>query len=86
MENIELNRRTAHCSACARETESNWDLPFFEYRGTASVVSTEQCKCGYAYAAHPSVSKYPLRGACEQFRAHGPYDYDLFYCGCRGWD
>ena len=23
---------------------------------------------------------------CNHFEAHGPFDYDTYYCGCRGWD
>jgi hypothetical protein len=78
-QNIELNRRLAHCASCSKEVESNWDLAFFEYRGPASTVAREHCRCGYYECAHPTRD-------CRQFHPHGPYDYDLFYCGCRGWD
>ena len=35
-----------------------------------------------------SVEKVPttIKGVCKKFVPHGAYDFDKFYCGCRGWD
>jgi hypothetical protein len=33
-----------------------------------------------------SVVKIPSPLKCREFKAHGPYEFDRFYCGCHGWD
>jgi hypothetical protein len=87
-----LRGRTASCS-CGKLVASSLDLAFFEFRGEGSRAATEICTCGYSIAAHQESApkSYDGRTAVEQrgctgFTARGPWETDLFYCGCRGWD
>ena len=61
--------------------DSDWNLPFFEYRGPGSQEAEEKCKCGYHKVAH---GKPHIK--CKKFEAHGPYEHDKHYCGCCGWN
>jgi len=91
-----LDGRFAKCT-CGRTRPSSLDLAFFEYEGPGSPRSKQSCKnCGYHEIAHtkegmagnvPTNRKTVIeRGECKGFVAHGPYEFDRFYCGCRGWD
>lgn len=78
----DLTGRTARCS-CGKERSSSDELAFFEYRGHGSRAAAVHCKnCGYYPVAH---EKDNVRH-CGNFEPHGPYEFDHFYCGCRGWD
>jgi hypothetical protein len=94
-----LAGRKTRCTYCKIEVPSSEKLAFFEFRGEGSRAATDSCAhCGYAEVAHtyggnfapPSERKNPH--LClnfdppRQFEPHGPWDVDLFYCGCRGWD
>ena len=66
-------------------------LPLFEARGEGTPAATDYCKCGYAEIAHRDDSKERRRnvvkeGVCKGFVPHGAYEFDRYYCGCRGWD
>jgi len=79
----DLDDRIAKCSMCGKEKPSNGNLPFFEWVGTGSHRAEHMCKCGYYDVGHEkegSVCK------CKNFIAHGKYEFDRYYCGCRGWD
>ena len=80
---IELNTRVARCQ-CGKVRESNWDLPFFEYRGDGSRAAVDFCKCGYAMTAHLLPSK--PRNICHRAEKHGAWPHDIWYCGCNGLD
>jgi len=87
--------RLAKCG-CRRTEPSSTDLAFFEYRGLGSERATIQCKCGYFECAHdpaymarnvPSNRRTVVeQGLCTGFVARGPFEFDSYYCGCRGWD
>lgn len=80
-----LEGRLAKCGDGCRLRPSSLDLAFFEYLGPGSPASKQNCaKCGYYESAH---SKQP-RGqhVCLNFQPHGPYEFDRYYCGCKGWD
>jgi hypothetical protein len=77
-----LAGRRSKC--CGEPIPSQWTLAFFEYRGEGSRAALLHCKhCGYYEAAH-SIDVAPRH--CGRFEPHGAYDYDIHYCGCRGWD
>lgn len=66
---------------CKGIVPSSIKLAFFEYRGPGS--PSLMCKhCHYTKGAHERHSK----NSCYNFEPHGPYKYDYYYCGCRGWD
>jgi hypothetical protein len=85
----DLTDRLARCSSCKRERASDVKLAFFEFTGPGSRAAVERCRCGFTYHAHEKIN--PLTGrpgpvTDHAFEAHGPYDRDRYYCGCRGWD
>ena len=100
LEAIIAGARQARCPHCKTERPSTPDLPFFEYRGPGSRSAKEQCVCGYYEVAHDPAHMDTLvhdrdgkrrptvveSGRCSGFVPRGPWDVDLFYCGCRGWD
>lgn len=82
-----LAGRQARCSCGKRRPSSiaKTDEFAFEYRGAGSHAAT-QCKhCGYFECAHETGLPH-LRHVCEHYEPHGAHEFDLFYCGCRGWD
>lgn len=90
-ENVLLTGREARCS-CGHVRPSNVNLPFFEYRGDGSKMATDSCKnCGYSEVAHTqeptrTQQNVVLNGKCPGFEPRGAWEYDSYYCGCRGWD
>jgi hypothetical protein len=82
--------RWAKCS-CGRTEPSTEDLAF---RQTAAQRAHDRCaQCGYAEVAHtPEVRarKHLVwkMGDGHEFVATDPstFEFDTFYCGCRGWD
>ena len=83
----DLTDREARCG-CGKIVPSSKGLAFFEYRGEGSQAATNMCRhCRYAEQAHalkPNVKH--LQHCCDAFEPHGAWEYDTFYCGCRGWD
>ena len=80
---FDLTNRKARCCSLESERDSSLDLAFFEYRGPGSKQSIESCaNCGYYEVAHNK----PKIKSCGAFKPHGAYGYDLYYCGCKGWD
>jgi hypothetical protein len=73
---------------CKRTEPSALELPFFEFRGEGSRAATDLCKhCGYALVAHTAeVMARNKALKCTSFESHGAWEFDLYYCGCRGWD
>lgn len=87
---INLKERTAKCQ-CGAEQVSDKDLAFFSFRGEGSKDATDSCgTCGYAEVAHTRAQELnePHLAHCRthEFTPHGAWEYDVFYCGCRGWD
>jgi hypothetical protein len=77
--------RQARC-VCGRLEPSAPTLAFFGDRSAGSDFATKTCRhCGYHAAAH-GVTHYRT-AACSTFepRTDG-FEYDEYYCGCRGWD
>lgn len=92
-------QREAQCSSCLKIVPTSDNLAFLERTGEGTKAATESCaNCGYHEIAHsydgnyapPSNKKNPH--LClnfdppMEFVPHGPWPYDRFYCGCRGWD
>ncbi len=94
----DLSGRLAKCTMCGRKEKSSIDLPFFEYRGLGSRTSENQCHiCGYFTKGKPLKngkfcyhnSDKPIPNVCinkGKECKYGIFEYDLYYCGCRGWD
>jgi hypothetical protein len=87
----DLEERQAICctSNSLRWSIEHDKLAFFEYRGEGSPAATTTCKhCRYALIAHQRKEAGTLKhnGVCDTFEPIGPYQYDKYYCGCRGWD
>lgn len=77
----DLTGRMARCSCGKTEASDPGRLAFFEYRGPGSPHAIEQCVCGYYECAH---GKPHIK--CKKFKQGGPAAFDLYYCGCSGWD
>lgn len=88
--------RKARCASCQTVVASSDKLPFFEDRGEGSREAVEACricKC-FEKAHHPrtdgpasGIGKIPsVIGTPHPFEPHGAWEFDLYYCGCRGWD
>jgi len=85
----DLTGRQAKCHDCGKTVPSAFTLAFFEYRGEGSERATKMCKCGYSLAAHSPFNRINAilkEDKCSGFEAHGAYEFDSYYCGCRGWD
>ncbi len=93
----DLRHRQARCGCGAIEASDCKKLAFFEYRGDGSPAALTSCKkCGYHAVAHdPEECRKRVpsnrltvveQGKCPGFEAHGPWEFDTFFCGCAGWD
>jgi hypothetical protein len=88
----DLTGRQAICCGESSLRDSDADkLAFFEYRGPGSKSSDLSCTCGYAKMAHTSDKTHVMKHCAKKngvagFVARGPWEYDRYYCGCRGWD
>jgi hypothetical protein len=85
--------RTARCHCGATRPSTEPGLAFYAYRGPGSAAAEEHCTCGFHKCAHERQPRLvdprsvQERGDCTTgFVAHGPHEFDEFYCGCRGWD
>ena len=79
--------RAAQCS-CGKTVPSSTDLPFFEFKGLNSPRARDACKvCGMNIGVHQAINPTTMRAGITDhaFVPHGPYFYDAYYCGCRGW-
>lgn len=89
-----LEGRMARCGIDHGTTPSSQSLPFFQFRGEGSLAAIDSClHCGYSKFAHGEEASRWKNGktavenaGCPGFEPHGPWDYDLYYCGCRGWE
>jgi hypothetical protein len=88
---LDPTRRYAQCSCGKVEPSDPERLFCLIARGDGSRSALEHCRnCGYTNVAHepprPGVIRSTVARVCDTFEPHGAYDYDTFYCGCRGWD
>jgi hypothetical protein len=86
-----MSERQARCSCGKTRPSSERDrLPFFEDRSESSRQARIACKICRAYAmAHEprEDGSFPsVIGKPHAFEPHGAFEFDLYYCGCRGWD
>lgn len=83
----QINGRQARCG-CGRTEASSTALAFFEYTGEESDRALTSCKnCAYHQKAHePEVMARNKALKCTNFQPHGAFQFDSYYCGCRGWD
>jgi hypothetical protein len=80
----DLTNRIASCSMCNnKQPSTNYvNLAFFEFKGEGSSKGKIACKnCNYYESAH-GLSHVP----CKEFTPKGAFEFDEYYCGCRGWD
>lgn len=83
----DLTGRKAKCTCCSTFKPSSLSLWFFEFRGEGSPDAIHTCKnCGFYDSAHTPEKQLKNEYICKNFEAHGAWDYDLFYCSCRGCD
>lgn len=78
----ECNYGHRHAKTCPCEQPSSKDLPFFEFCGDGSRRSEQCAHCGCYESAH-SMSHHKCANG---YTPRGDRGYDLFYCGCHGWD
>jgi hypothetical protein len=84
-----LEGRFAKCY-CGKTMPSTLDgsLAFFEYRGG---IQNSCANCGYRDLTHLQfyeinpLTQRPNDGKCMNF-VPKVFEFDSFYCGCRGWD
>lgn len=80
--------RMARCAYCKTERLSSErdQLPFFEDKSDESDTCLH---CHYFESAHEK-KKAGAPGLtdriCDNFEPHGAWAWDMYYCGCRGWD
>lgn len=81
-----LEGRKARCT-CGRTEISSLDLAFFEFRGPNSRAGNVTCKnCRYHDVAHRPEIWAKNKSVCHNFEPIKNFEFDLFYCGCSGWD
>lgn len=86
-----MSGRLARCS-CGRTEPSDPERAFaLVPQGEGSRRAVETCgTCGYHLEAHlpprPGVVRSAAARVCDEFVPHGPWPFDSFYCGHRGWD
>lgn len=81
-----LEGRKARC-ICGRIETSSIDLAFFEFRGPGSRAGNATCKnCRYHDVAHTPEKRAKNKYICDNFESIESFEFDSFYCGCRGWD
>lgn len=82
----DLTGRQARCG-CGKLAPSSPKLFGFEYRGAGSQYAQIACKhCGYFDVAHGTGKPHLKHIEGHAFEPHGSYEFDSYYCGCRGWD
>lgn len=87
-----LTGRQARCY-CGKTVQSVADgtLAFFEFKGEGSREAMERCghdKCFFFKGVHGEINSFTGRAGItdHEFVPHGAFEFDSFYCGCRGWD
>jgi hypothetical protein len=83
--NPNLAGRTARCAyGCGATAPSALTLPFFEFLGEGSREAALACKtCRFFEVAHEEPRH---KDQAHPFEPHGAFEFDRYYCGCRGWD
>ena len=83
--NLEGRQMRCYCGNKSIRPSDPEKGAFFEYRGEGSPAATKSCKCGYYISVHHKENvarKCPYDTPVPK----GPFEYDSYYCGCRGWD
>lgn len=99
--NLEGRMARCTCGSRVPSTDDG-SLAFFQYRGPGSYDAEHGCKhCAYYDVAHdpehmetlvhgPDGKRRPTcveSGKCPGYEQNvDGLEFDLFYCGCRGWD
>lgn len=84
-----LEGRQAQCT-CGKAVPSDDSgrLAFFQYRGPG--MADPPCsvgRCFYVESVHQQINPRTGRpGVTDHAFVARTYEYDSFYCGCRGWD
>lgn len=70
---------------------SSMNLAFFEFKGEGSLAAVRKCKnCWFMDVGHEITDWHKEHDStcqhCDHFEPHGAYEFDEYYCGCRGWD
>lgn len=86
-----LENRVAACMCGKKQLSAEYQrLAFFQYRGEGSPDALNTCKhCKFHRIAHENKIAGKAQMAkqiCDNFEPHGAWDFDSYYCGCRGWD
>lgn len=78
-----IEKREAKCSCGRKEPSMKFqNLAFFQFKGEGSKEANNTCKnCKYYKMAHDN-----NRVPCKSFEPHGAFEFDEYYCGCRGWE
>lgn len=80
--------RYARCPYCKRLEPSNPKLAFFIDRSVEN--DRTSCSVGACYfvkAVHQAINPHTGRaGVTDHEFVPRVYEYDEYYCGCRGWD
>ena len=83
---MNLDGRQAKCD-CGKLAPSSPALAFFEFQGEGSERALKTCKhCHYFEVAHRPEIQRQHAHVCDHFEAVGAFEFDRWYCGCRGWD
>ncbi len=85
-ETPDFGDRLARCS-CGKKEPSSDRLAFFEYLGN----DTKHCNiCGMTDFTHPEIAEINPFTKRKNEKDHKfevrVYEFDRYYCGCRGWD
>jgi len=92
----DISGRTAQCTCCKKQVQSDFSLPFFEFGGIFQTSPKFQ-EYEEAVKALDSARKGPRTTRDEKDRleaevkrlckeCHATAELDGFYCGCMGWD
>lgn len=85
-EELQAMDRWAICPQCKALHSSSHSLAFYVYRGEGSSDAINICgKCGLKHSAHLP-DNYSQLKMPHEFQAHGAFELDFYYCGCKGWD
>ena len=71
--------REFHAPPDLKEKRAEIEADFFRKQ-----THSENTKVYSAEVTSIRGTKNPLK--CREFKAHGPHEFDKYYCGCRGWD
>lgn len=74
-----VTNREFHCPPALAKQKAEAEADFFRQQ-----TRSEDTKVFSAEVVKLEEIKNPIK--CAGFTAHGPHEFDEFYCGCHGWD